>query len=163
MRLLQHLNPFHIYNILLIFIFSVTVNGYNFFSNINLIFYCIFHFLIIYISIYYYRKLLYVVYSLYGLGLDLFWLHEIGPHILTFISVLFFFNLLSKYLYNLNSYKIYILLLIIQIIMVTFEMIISEILFSFGFDINYYFQIIILSLFISYPVFFLFSKIDRFK
>ena len=72
MHLSQYYNSFIIYNILLIIFFSLTVNGMPLFPILNIICYSIFHFLIIYLGIYYYRKKLYHIFSLYGLGLDLF-------------------------------------------------------------------------------------------
>ena len=153
MRSLLHLNSFQVYNLLLIIFFSIIVNDNNSFSLIYSSFYCTFHFFLIYLGLYYYRKLLYLIYFLYGLGLDLLWLNEIGPHLLVFMFVLVFFNLFSKYLYNLNSFKIYIVLLILQLFMISIEIFFSYLLFGFNFDLNYLFQIIILSLILIIPNF----------
>ena len=163
MRSLLHLNSFQVYNLLLIVFFSIIVNDNNSFSLIYSSFYCTFHFFLIYLGLYYYRKLLYLIYFLYGLGLDLLWLNEIGPHLLVFMFILVFFNLTSKHLYNLNSFKIYIVLLILQLFMISIEIFFSYLLFGFNFDLTYLFQIIILSLILSFPIFLIFSKIDQLK
>ena len=163
MRLLLHLNSFHVYNLLLVILFSIIVNDNNSFSLIYSSFYCTFHFFLIYLGLYYYRKLLYLIYFLYGLGLDLLWLNQIGPHLLVFMFVLVLFNLSSKYLYNLDSFKIYIVLLILQLFMISIEIFFSYLLFGYNFDSTYFIQIIILSLILSFPIFLIFSKIDQLK
>ena len=159
----MHLNSFYIYNLLLVVFFSIIVNDDQSFSLIYSSFYCIFHFLLIYLGVYYYRKYLYLIFFLYGLGLDLLWLNEIGPHLLVFMSVLVFFNLSSKYLYNLDSFQIYIILLVLQIFMISIEIFLSYLLFGFNFDFTYLIQIIILSMILSFPIFLIFSKIDQLK
>ena len=162
MRSLLHLNSFYIYNILLIIIFSIIVNDNNSFSLIYSIFYIFFHFLLIYLGVYYYRTNLYPIYFLYGLSLDILWLNEIGPHLITFMVALVFFNKAAKYLYDLNPFKIYIILLIILMFMIIFEIFTSYMLFGSNYELIYFMQLFILSLLFSFPIFFLFSKIDKF-
>ena len=162
MHLSKYFNSFIIYNIFLIIFFSLIVNGFPLFPIVNIIFYSIFHFLIIYLGIYYYRKKLYLIYFLYGLGFDLFWLNEIGPHLIVFMLALIIFYLTFKYLNNLRKMNIYLMLLITQITMILFEMIISQLMFGFSFNLNYFLEIAFLSIIFSYPVFIIFSKIDKF-
>ena len=162
MHLSKYFNPFIIYNILLIIFFSLTVNGMPLFPILNIICYSIFHFLIIYLGIYYYRKKLYLIFSLYVLGLDLFWINEIGPHLITFMFALSIFYLTFKYLNNLRKLNIYLMLLITQMTMICFEMIISQLMFGFSFHLNNFLEIAFLSIIFSYPVFIIFSKIDKF-
>ena len=162
MHLSKYFNSFIIYNIFLIIFFSLTVNGLPIFPIVNKIFYSIFHFLIIYLGIYYYRKKLYLIYFLYGLGFDLFWINEIGPHLIVFMMALMIFYLTFKYLNNLRKMNIYLMLLITQITMILFEMIISQLMFGFSFNLNYFLEIAFLSIIFSYPVFIIFSKIDKF-
>ncbi len=161
MHLSQYYNSFIIYNILLIIFFSLTVNGVPLFPILNIIFYSIFHFLIIYLGIFYYRKKLYLIYFLYGLGLDLFWINEIGPHLITFIVALIIFYLTFKYLNNLRKLNVYLMLLMTQITMILFEMFISQMMFGFSFNLSYFLKIALLSIIFSYPIFIIFSKIDR--
>ena len=162
MHLSKYFNSFIIYNILLIIFFSLTVNGLPIFPIVNKIFYSIFHFLIIYLGIYYYRKKLYLIYFLYGLGFDLIWINEIGPHLIVFMLALMIFYLTFKYLNNLRKMNIYLMLLITQITMILFEMIISQLMFGFSFNLNSFLEIAFLSIIFSYPVFIIFSKIDKF-
>ena len=161
MHLSKYLNSFIIYNILLIIFFSLIVNGLPLFPIVNIIFYSIFHFLIIYLGIYYYRKKLYFVYFLYGLGLDLFLINEIGPHLIVLMLSLIIFYLTFKYLNNLRKLNIYLMLLTIQITMILFEMFISQMMFGFSFNFSYFLKIALLSIIFSYPIFIIFSKIDR--
>ena len=125
--------------------------------------YCTFHFLLIYLGLYHYSKILYFIYFIYGLGLDVLWLNEIGPHLLIFIIILIIIKVSQKYLYNFTSFKIYILLLLFELLMIFFEMLLSYFLFNFIFDPYYFFEIIFLSLILSYPIFLFFSKIDKIK
>ena len=161
MHLSQYYNSFIIYNILLIIFFSLTVNGVPLFPILNIICYSILHFLIIYLGIYYYRKKLYLIYFLYGLGLDLFWINEIGPHLITFMFALSIFYLTFKYLNNLRKLNVYLMLLMTQITMILFEMFISQMMFGFSFNLSYFLKIASLSIIFSYPIFIIFSKIDR--
>jgi len=162
MHLPKYFSSFVIYNILLIIFFSLTVNGLPIFPIVNKIFYSIFHLLIIYLGIYYYRKKLYVVYFLYGLGLDLFWLNQIGPHLIVFMLALIIFYLTFKYLNNFGKLSTYLILLMAQITIILFEMIISQLMFGFSFNFNYFLEIVFFSIILSYPIFVIFSKIDRF-
>jgi len=47
--------------------------------------------------------------------------------------------------------------------MVLFEMIISNLLFNYSFNIAAFGQLIVISLIFSFPIFLLFSKIDNIK
>ena len=163
MHSLPSLKAFYIFNLLLIFIFSIIVNSNNSLSLVYTTLYCIFHFLIIYLGIYYYRKALYFIFFLYGLGLDVLWLNEIGPHLIVFMFMLAFFNLTTKYWYNLNSYKIYIIILILQFIIITLEIMFSYVFFQYSISLNHFLQIFFISLLVSFPIFLFFSYIDGFK
>jgi len=159
----MHPNAFLIYNLLLIVIFSIIVNSNNSFTLVYISFYCFFHFLIIYLGIYYYRSSLYIIFFLYGLGLDILWLNEIGPHLVVFISMLFFFKLSIKYWYNLNSYKVYFAIIILQIIMISLEIFFSYFLFQYSVNLNYFLQIFFMSILLSLPTFSFFIYIDKIK
>ena len=163
MHSLPSLKAFYIFNLLLIFIFSIIVNSNNSLSLVYTTLYCIFHFLIIYLGIYYYRKALYFIFFLYGLGLDVLWLNEIVPHLMVFMFMLAFFNLTTKYWYNLNSYKIYIIILILQFIIITLEIMFSYVFFQYSISLNNFLQIFFISLLVSFPIFLFFSYIDGFK
>lgn len=156
-------NSFKILNLLLIIFFSIIVTGNIKFYYLNLLFYCIFHFCIIYLVFYYYRNFLYLIFFLYGLGLDILLINQIGPHLIVFLSVLVIYNLISKYLYYFNYINIYIILLATIFAMICFEKIISFGLFGSTINIKYLLEMIFLTIFLSLPVFYIFSKIDTIK
>lgn len=158
-----HLKPIYIYNIILVIAFSLIVNSNQEFSYLYISLYCIFHFLLIYLALYHYRISLYFIYFLYGLGLDILWLNEIGPHLLVFMFILFILKSTQKYLYNLSSLKIYVFLLFSQLFMILLENILLHMLFNFESDSIFLIKIMIFSLILSYPIFLLFSKIDEMK
>ena len=157
-----NLNSFKIFNIFLIFIFSVVVNN-NLNPLLSLSFYCIFYLFIIYLGIYYFNKYLFIIFFFYGLFLDILLLNEIGPHLIVFILALFLLNISVKFLYNLSSFKVYCLIIFLQILMIFLQMIISYILFNVNFDSMHFMQIIFLTLILSYPIFLFFSKIDKYN
>ena len=156
-------NSYKILNLLLIIFFSIIVSGNIKFYYLNLLFYSFFHFCIIYLVFYYYRNLLYLIFFLYGLGLDILLINQIGPHLIVFLSVLVIYNLLSKYLYHLNYINIYIILLATLFVMICFEKIISFGLFGSTINIRYLIEMIFLTILLSLPVFYIFSKIDNIK
>jgi len=93
--------------------------------------------------------------------MDIFWLNEIGPHLFTFMLILAVVNKSRKYLTNLSAFKIYIFILFLQLLMILVEKFISYILFSNPFDSMFFLKISIISIILSYPIFILFSKIDK--
>jgi len=161
MLLSKYLGPFTYYNIILLFLFSLSVDSIKLFSIINSISYVIFHYVIIYLGLYYYRNILYFLYFVYGLGIDLLLINQIGPHLLLFMTLLFFFKRTKKYLRNFNSQKIYITILIIQIFVIFLEMLITQFLFGYNFNLYIFLKYLLISLVISYPILIIFNTIDR--
>ena len=161
MLLLKYLNSFILYNILLIIFFSITVTAIDELQIINSISYVCFHFTIIYLGLYYYHKILYLIYFLYGLGFDLLLINQIGTHLSIFILLLLFFTITKKYINNFNSKKIYFLILFILIITIFLEMLVTNVFFSYNFYYFNYLKMILISIIISYPVFIIFNKIDN--
>ena len=157
-----HLTSFKIFNIFILFIFSVVVNN-NLPSIISTSFYCLFYLFIIYLGIFYYRKSLFLIYFIYGLLFDIFLLNEIGPHLLVFIITLFLLKITLKILYNLTSNKVYFFIILLQIIMITFQMIFGYVFYNIDFNFIHLIQIIFITLLLSYPIFLFFSKLDKFK
>ena len=69
--ILKNLNPFVVFNILLIITFSISVNTFVEIQNINLVFYTIFHLVFIYFLFYYYHFTHYLVGFIYGILFDI--------------------------------------------------------------------------------------------
>ena len=161
MLLSRYLVPFTYYNLILIILFSLSIGSIESFSIINSISYIFLHFVIIYLGLYYYRRTLYSIYFLYGLGIDILLINQIGPHLFIFMTLLFFFYLTKKYFIYLSSQKIYILILFIQLFIILLEMLLTDLFFDYDFNLNKYSKIFFISIISSYPVFFIFSKIDN--
>ena len=163
MRLYRHLKPINIYFMLLIFSLAITVNAYPKFMFLNTIFYVFIHFIIIYTGIYYNNIYLYFIYFFSGIVLDIFLLNEIGPHVIIFMLLVFFFDKSQKILSTFNPLKIIILIFLSIILSIFSEQIVSQILFNYSFSLFYYLKIILLSFIFLFPTFYFFQKIDNFK
>ena len=163
MLLLKYLNSFIIYNFFLIIFFSLSVTSISSFLFINSLSYVFLHYLLIYLGLYYFRKSLYIIYFLCGLGIDLLLINQIGPHLLVFMLLLIFFNMTQKFFKELNSLKISIIIFMTQITIIFCEMLATHFLFNYNFNTLYFFQLILISLISSYPILLLFNKVDNFK
>ena len=161
MLLSRYLVPFTYYNLILIILFSLSVSSIESFSIINSISYIFLHFVIIYLGLYYYRRTLYSIYFLYGLGIDILLINQIGPHLFIFMTLLFFFNLTKKYFIYLSSQRIYLLILLIQLLIILLEMLLTSFFFDYDFNLDKYLKFIFISIISSYPIFYIFSKIDN--
>ena len=161
MLLSRYLVPFTYYNLILIILFSLSVGSIESFSIINSISYIFLHFVIIYLGLYYYRRTLYSIYFLYGLGIDILLINQIGPHLFIFMTLLFFFYLTKKYFIYLSSQRIYLLILFIHLSIILLEMLLTSFFFDYDFNLDKYLKFIFISIISSYPVFFIFSKIDN--
>ena len=160
MLLSRYLIPFTYYNLTLIILFSLSVGSIESFSIINSISYVFFHFLIIYLGLYYYRRSLYSIYFLYGLGYDILLIDQIGPHLFIFMTLLFFLYLTKKHFIYFSSLRVYLLILFIQLLIILLEMLLTDFFFDYDFNLNKYLEFIFISIIFSYPIFYIFSKID---
>ena len=161
MLLSRYLSSFIYYNLILFLLFSLSVSSIESFSIINLISYIFLHFVIVYLGLYYYRRTLYTIYFLYGLGIDILLINQIGPHLFIFMTLLFFFYLTKKYFNYFSPLKIYFLILFIQLLTILLEMLLTNLLFDYDFNLDKYLIILFISIISSYPIFFIFSKIDN--
>ena len=161
MLLSRYLVPFTYYNLILIVLFSLSVSTIESFSIINSISYVFLHFVIIYLGLYYYRRTLYSIYFIYGLGFDILLINQIGSHLFIFLTLLFFFYLTKKYFINLSSQSIYLLILFIQLLTILLEMLLTDFFFDYDFNLDKYLKFVFISIIFSYPIFFIFSKIDN--
>ena len=161
MLLLRVFTPYVLFNIILVFSFSVTVNSYVQIQNINIIFYIIFHLTFIYFLFYQYHYSLFILGFIYGILLDIFLINEIGSHLITLLILILIYTQLKKYLFQLTSLQISIT------IFITLNLIlISELLFAFFINDIYFnfFQIIkyiVISFILFVPYLFLLNKIDN--
>ena len=161
MLLLRVFTPYVLFNIILLFSFSVTVNSYVQIQNINIIFYIIFHLTFVYILFYQYHYSLFIIGFIYGILLDIFLINEIGSHLITFLILILLYTQLKKYLFQLNSFQIsitiFVTLNIILISELVFAFLINDIYFNFFQVIKY----IVISFILLVPSLFVLNKIDN--
>ncbi len=148
-------------NIILIISFSISVNSFILFPNINNAFYILFHLTLIYLIFYHYHYYLYVVALIYGILFDILLLNNIGAHLISFLSLLILFILLRKYLIKLSSYQIIFIYFITLIILLLIEQLLVNLIHNFKFSMSSFFNFFIISLFIFIPTVFLFTKLDK--
>ena len=148
-------------NIILIISFSISVNSFILFPNINNAFYVLFHLTLIYLIFYHYHYYLYFVALIYGILFDILLLNNIGVHLISFISILFSFILLRKYLIRLSSYQIIFIYFITLIIFLLFEQLLANLLYNYKINMSSFFNFVLISLIIFIPTVFLFIKLDK--
>ena len=161
MLLLRVFTPYVLFNIILVFSFSVTVNSYVQIQNINIIFYIIFHLTFVYFLFYQYHYSLFIIGFIYGILLDISLINEIGSHLITFLILILLYTQLKKYLFQLNSFQIsitiFVTLNIILISELVFAFLINDIYFNFFQVIKY----IVISFILLVPSLFVLNKIDN--
>ena len=163
MPFLRYLDSFNIYIIILILSLGNTIEAIVPFSLLNDIFYLFIHFLLIYLGIYYQRFLLILIFFITGIVLDLSLVAtNFGAHIFTFMILILLLYKINKFLFNYSSKNIlFFIIFILAICLFIEEMYLHIILINYSFNFNYYFHKIIISLFIAYPIFYLFNIIDE--
>ena len=148
-------------NIILIISFSISVNSFILFPNINNAFYVLFHLTLIYLIFYHYHYYLYIVALVYGILFDILLLNYIGAHLITFLSLLILFVLLRKYLIRLSSYQIIFIYFITLIVLLLFEQYLANLINNYKFNIFSILNFFLISLIIFIPTIFLFTKLDK--
>ena len=148
-------------NFILIISFSISVNSFIIFPNVNNAFYVLFHLAFIYLIFYHYHYYLYVVALVYGILFDILLLNYIGAHLITFLSLLVFFVLLKKYLIRLSSYQIIFIYFITLIVLLLFEQFLANIIFGYKFNAFLILNFFLITLIIFIPTIFLFNKLDK--
>ncbi len=161
MEFSKFLNSSSKLNIILIISFSISVNSFILFPNVNNAFYILFHLTLIYIIFYHYHYYLYVVALIYGILFDILLLNNIGAHLITFLSLLIFFLLLRKFLIRLSSYQIIFIYFITLISLLLIEQILSNLIHNYKFNISSFFNFFLISLIIFIPSIFFFTKLDK--
>ena len=148
-------------NIILIISFSISVNSFILFPNINNAFYILFHLTLIYLIFYHYHYYLYVIALVYGILFDILLFNYIGTHLITFLSLLILFVLLRKYLIRLSSYQIIFVYFITLIVLLLFEQSLANLINDYKFNIFLMLNFFLISLIIFIPTIFLFTKLDK--
>ena len=148
-------------NIILILSFSISVNSFILFPNINTTFYILFHLTLIYLIFYHYHYYLYVIAMFYGIMFDILLFNNIGAHLISFLSLLFLFVFLKRYLIRLSSYQIIFIYFITLIFLLLFEQFLATLINDYKFNAFLIFNFFLISLIIFIPTIFLFNKLDK--
>jgi len=148
-------------NIILIVSFSISVNTFILFPNINNAFYVLFHLTFIYLIFYHYHYYLYVAAFVYGILFDILLFNNIGAHLISFLSLLIMYILLRKFLIRLSSYQIISFYFITLIILLLLEHFLANLINNFKFNIYSLLNFFLISLIIFIPTVFLFTKLDK--
>ena len=148
-------------NIILVISFSISVNSFVLFPNVNNAFYILFHLTLIYLIFYHYHYYLYVVALIYGILFDILLFNNIGAHLITFLSLLLLFAFLKKYLIRLSSYQTIFIYFITLIISLLIEQFLANLIHNYKINISSFFNFFFISLIIFIPTVFLFSKLDK--
>ncbi len=149
------------FNIILIISFSISVNSFILFPNINNAFYILFHLTFIYLIFYYYHYYLYVVALGFGILFDILLLNNIGVHVITFLFLLTLFVLLKKYLIRFSSFQIIFIYFLTLILLLLFEQFLVNIIHNYKFNILSFLNFFLIALIIFIPSLFLFTKLDK--
>ena len=148
-------------NIILIISFSISVNSFILFPNVNNAFYVLFHLTFIYLIFYHYHYYFYVLALVYGILFDILLLNNIGAHLIAFLSLLILFVLLRKYLIRLSSYQIIFIFFITLIILLLIEQFLANLIHNYKFNFSSFLNFFLISLIIFIPTIFLFTKLDK--
>ena len=155
------LKPYLIFNLILFFAFSISVNSFVEIEYINLVFYIFFHITYIYLLFYHYHFSIYIIGLFYGIFFDILLMNSIGSHLVSLLILIFLYVFLKKYLFLLSSLQISITIFITLNAVIYFE-----ILYAFVFN-NFYLNILqllnyfIIALIIFIPTILVLNKIDN--
>ena len=161
MEISKFLNTSSKLNIILIISFSISVNSFILFPNVNNAFYILFHLTLIYLIFYHYHYYLYVIALIYGILFDILLFNNIGAHLITFLSLILLFVFLRKYLIRLSSYQIIFTYFLTLIILLLIEHFLANLIHNYKFNMSSFFNFFLISLIIFIPTIFLFTKLDK--
>ena len=161
MEFSKFLNSSFKLNIILIISFSISVNSFISFPNVNNAFYILFQLTLIYLIFYHYHYYLYVIALIYGILFDILLFNNIGAHLISFLSLILLFVFLRKYLIRLSSYQIIFTFFITLIFLLLIEHFLANLIHNYKFNMNSFFNFFIISLIIFVPTVFLFTKLDK--
>ncbi len=150
-----------IYNCILFFSFSLSVNYFVDFEIVNYIAYVIFHLTLIYLVFYFFNIYLILLSFLYGIFFDVFLIDNISPHLISFLIFVALFYFTKKYLLNLSSNKVSFLIIFITLSMFLFEAIIANLQFNYPVNFANLFRLFTTTIILFFPSLLIFSKIDK--
>ena len=150
-----------IYNCILFFSFSLSVNYFVDFEIVNYIAYVLFHLTLVYLVFYFFNFYLIFLSFLYGIFFDVFLIDNISPHLISFLFFVALFYFTKKYLLNLSSNKVSFLIIFITLSMFFFESIIANLQFNYPVNFENLFRLFTTTIILFFPSLLIFSKIDK--
>ena len=150
-----------IYNIILFFSFSLSVNYFINLEFINFLSYVFFHLTLIYLVFYFFHFSLIFISFLYGVFFDIFLIDFISPHLISFLVFVFLFYYTKKFLLNFSSNTISYIIIGITLLMFVSETLIANIFFNYPINYQNLSWLCFTLLIIFFPSLFVFSKIDK--
>ena len=150
-----------IYNSILFFSFSLSVNYFIDFEIVNYAAYVLFHLTLVYLVFYFFNFYLIVLSFLYGIFFDVFLIDNISPHLISFLIFVALFYFTKKYLLNLSSNKVSFLIIFITLSMFLFETIIANLQFNYPVNFENLFRLFVTTIILFFPSLLIFSKIDK--
>ena len=155
------LKPYLIFNLILFFAFSISVNSFVEIEYINLVFYIFFHITYIYLLFYHYHFSIYIIGLFYGIFFDILLMNSIGSHLVGLLILIFFYVFLKKYLFLLSSLQISITIFITLNVVIYFEILYAFIFNNFYLNILQLLNYFIIALIIFIPTILVLNKIDN--
>ena len=150
-----------IYNCILFFSFSLSVNYFVDFEIVNYIAYVLFHLTLVYLVFYFFNFYLIFLSFLYGIFFDVFLIDNISPHLISFLIFVALFYFTKKYLLNLSSNKVSFLIIFITLSLFFFEAIIANLQFNYHINFENLFRLFTTTIILFFPSLLIFSKIDK--
>ena len=157
----QVFKTYLIFNIILLFSFSISVNSLLHIQIVNIIFYILFHLTFIYFLFYYYHYTHYVLGFIYGILFDIMLLNSIGSHLISFMLIISIYISFKKYLLLLSSNQISLIIFITLNIILYTEILLSYFLNNILFTIPDLLNYFVISIIIFIPIVTVLNKLNK--
>ena len=152
---------YFIFNIVLLFSFSISVNSLLHIQFVNILFYILFHLTFIYFLFYYYHYTHYVLGFIYGILFDIILLNSIGSHLICFMVFISIYISIKKYLLLLSSNQISLIIFITLNTILYTEILLSYFLNNIYFSIPLLFNYLVISIIIFIPIVTVLNKLNK--
>ena len=157
----QVFKTYFIFNIILLFSFSISVNSLLHIEFVNILFYILFHLTFIYFLFYYYHYTHYFLGFIYGILFDIILLNSIGSHLICFMVFISIYISIKKYLLLLSSNQISLIIFITLITILYTEILLSYFLNNIYFSIPHLFNYLVISIIIFIPIVTVLNKLNK--
>lgn len=157
----QVFKTYFIFNIILLFSFSISVNSLLHIEIVNILFYILFHLTFIYFLFYYYHYTHYFLGFIYGILFDITLLNSIGSHLICFMVIISIYTTIKKYLLLLSSNQISLIIFITLNTILYTEILLSYFLNNIYFSIPHLFNYLVISILIFIPIVTVLNKLNK--